>query len=66
MVYTAMRRLTYAMSVSLDGYIAAPGGDMSMLRKKLFIWMWRTAVSAMEIFRLPTNRVVELGTQVKL
>lgn len=24
-----MRRLTYAMSVSLDGYVAAPGGDLS-------------------------------------
>ena len=52
--------------ISRETLIAAPDGDMSVLRKKLFIWMWRTAVSAMEFFRLPTNRVVELGTQVKL
>jgi KUP system potassium uptake protein len=52
--------------ISRETLIAAPDGDMSVLRKKLFIWMWRTAVSAMEVFHLPTNRVVELGTQVKL
>lgn len=52
--------------ISRETLIPAPDGDMSMLRRKLFIWMWRTAVSAMEFFHLPTNRVVELGTQVKV
>ena len=52
--------------ISRETLIAAPGGGMSVPRKKLFLWMWRTAVSAMDFFRLPTNRVVELGTQVTL
>ena len=52
--------------ISRETLIAAPSGGMSVLRKKLFLWMWRTAVSAMDFFRLPTNRVVELGTQVTL
>jgi KUP system potassium uptake protein len=52
--------------ISRETLIAAPGAGMSLLRKKLFLWMWRTAVSSMEFFRLPTNRVVELGSQVKL
>jgi len=52
--------------ISRETLIAAPGSDMSLWRKRLFLWMWRTAVSAMEFFRLPTNRVVELGSQAKI
>jgi KUP system potassium uptake protein len=36
---------------------------MALWREKLFAWMLRNAASAMEFFRLPTNRVVELGTR---
>jgi KUP system potassium uptake protein len=43
---------------------ARPG--MAIWREKLFAWMLRNAESAMEFFRLPTNRVVELGSQVEI
>ena len=43
---------------------AKPG--MALWREKLFAWMLRNAESAMEFFRLPTNRVVELGSQVEI
>ncbi|QDZ07728.1 potassium transporter Kup [Sphingomonas panacisoli] len=43
---------------------AKPG--MAIWREKLFAWMLRNAESAMEFFRLPTNRVVELGSQVEI
>ena len=43
---------------------AKPG--MAIWREKLFAWMLRNAASAMEFFRLPTNRVVELGSQVEI
>ncbi|MBB5697673.1 KUP system potassium uptake protein [Sphingomonas yantingensis] len=43
---------------------ARPG--MMLWREKLFAWMLRNAESAMEFFRLPTNRVVELGSQVEI
>ncbi|MGU3314506.1 potassium transporter Kup [Sphingomonas sp. M6A6_1c] len=39
---------------------------MMLWREKLFSWMLRNAESAMEFFRLPTNRVVELGSQVEI
>ena len=39
---------------------------MALWREKLFAWMLRNAASAMEFFRLPTNRVVELGSQVEI
>jgi len=43
---------------------AKPG--MAIWREKLFAWMLRNAESAMEFFKLPTNRVVELGSQVEI
>jgi KUP system potassium uptake protein len=39
---------------------------MAVWREKLFAWMLRNAESAMEFFKLPTNRVVELGSQVEI
>lgn len=39
---------------------------MAIWREKLFSWMLRNAASPMEFFRLPTNRVVELGSQVEI
>ena len=39
---------------------------MMIWREQLFAWMLRNAESAMEFFRLPTNRVVELGSQLEI
>ncbi|WP_235973857.1 potassium transporter Kup [Parasphingopyxis marina] len=39
---------------------------MAPWREKLFAWMLRNAESAMQFFRLPANRVVELGSQVEI
>ena len=37
---------------------------MTMLRARLFAVMSKNATSASDFFRIPTNRVVELGTQL--
>jgi K+ transporter len=37
-----------------------------MRRDRLFVTMSPKHVKATDIFRIPTNRVVELGTQVEL
>ncbi len=42
------------------------GSDMALWREKLFIAMFRNAGSATSFFKIPSNRVVELGTQVVL
>jgi KUP system potassium uptake protein len=39
---------------------------MPLWREWLFAWMFRNAGSATEFFKIPTNRVVELGTQIEL
>lgn len=46
--------------------IASDKPGMAIWREKLFAWMLRNAESAMEFFKLPTNRVVELGSQVEI
>jgi KUP system potassium uptake protein len=39
---------------------------MALWRESLFAWMSQNARSATSFFRIPPNRVVELGTQVEL
>ena len=39
---------------------------MALWRERLFAWMNQSSESAMESFKLPTNRVVELGSQVQI
>ena len=41
-------------------------GRMALWRERLFAWMLKSSESAMEFFKLPTNRVVELGSQLHL
>jgi KUP system potassium uptake protein len=52
--------------LSRQTLIASDKPGMALWREKLFAWMLRNAASAMEFFRLPTNRVVELGSQVEI
>jgi len=46
--------------------LASSRPGMAIWREKLFAWMLRNAESAMEFFKLPTNRVVELGSQLEI
>lgn len=39
---------------------------MAIWREKLFAWMVQNSESAMLFFKLPTNRVIELGSQVEI
>ena len=39
---------------------------MPIWREKIFAWLLRNSATAMDFFKLPTNRVVELGSQVEI
>ena len=39
---------------------------MALWRERLFAWLMKSSESAMESFKLPTNRVVELGSQLQI
>jgi KUP system potassium uptake protein len=46
--------------------VASKDRGMAVWREKLFAWMLKSSESAMEFFKLPTNRVVELGSQLQI
>ena len=46
--------------------IASKRPGMALWREHLFSWMMKNSESAMEYFKLPTNRVVELGSQLEI
>ena len=39
---------------------------MALWREHLFVWMLKLSESAMDFFKLPTNRVIELGSQLRI
>ena len=52
--------------LSRQTIVPTPNPGMALWREKLFAIMSRNAGSATDFFRIPTNRVVELGTQVEI
>jgi KUP system potassium uptake protein len=52
--------------LSRETIIASPTPGMFMWRERLFAFMSRNAQSATAFFRIPPNRVVELGMQVEI
>ncbi|MEM6909651.1 MAG: potassium transporter Kup [Pseudomonadota bacterium] len=52
--------------LSRQTLLASDKPGMPIWREKIFAWMLRNAASAMDFFKLPTNRVVELGSQVEI
>lgn len=52
--------------LSRQTLLTSDNPGMAIWREKLFAWMMRNAATPMDFFRLPTNRVVELGSQVEI
>jgi KUP system potassium uptake protein len=52
--------------LSRETLIPTKFADMALWREKLFVAMAKNAVKSSDFFSVPTNRVVELGTQVQL
>lgn len=49
-----------------DTLIPREHSELPYWREKLYIWMFRNAGSATAYFKIPSNRVIELGTQIEL
>jgi len=58
--------MTTSFFLGRETLIPRLGSEMPMWREKLFIAMFRNAGSAASFFKIPPNRVVEVGTQVVL
>ena len=52
--------------VSRETLIPTVAPGMALWREKIFVSMSKNATKATEYFKIPTNRVVELGTQIEL
>ena len=63
---TSFEMMHTSFFLSRQTLLASKHPGMAIWREKLFSWMLRNAAGAMEFFRLPTNRVVELGSQVEI
>jgi KUP system potassium uptake protein len=63
---TQCRTMDTSFFLARQTLLASSRPGMAIWREKLFAWMLRNAESAMEFFKLPTNRVVELGSQVEI
>jgi KUP system potassium uptake protein len=46
--------------------LATVGGGMALWRESLYVTMARNARDAADFFKIPANRVIELGTQVEI
>ncbi|MFN3474510.1 MAG: potassium transporter Kup [Blastomonas sp.] len=52
--------------LSRQTLLTAERPGMPVWREKIFAWMLRNSASPMEFFNLPSNRVVELGSQLEI
>ncbi len=62
----AMDMMDTSFFIGKETLIARPNSEMALWREKLFVNMFRNADSITNYFKLPPNRVVELGAQVTL
>jgi KUP system potassium uptake protein len=62
----AFSMMTTSFFLGRQKLIASRRPGMALWREHLFAWMTKNSESAMEFFRLPTNRVVELGSQLEI
>ncbi|MEM8696175.1 MAG: potassium transporter Kup [Pseudomonadota bacterium] len=62
----AFRMIETSFFLARQTLLSSENPQMAPWREKLFAWMLRNAETAMQFFRLPPNRVIELGSQVEI
>ncbi len=61
-----LMRTSFFLSRQIVVPIEGLEGGMALWRERMFAAMTRNSGSAIEYFNIPTNRVIELGTQVEI
>jgi KUP system potassium uptake protein len=59
-------QLKTSFFLSREIVVPSPGKGMAMWRERVFATMARNASNAAEYFKLPANRVLELGARVEI
>jgi KUP system potassium uptake protein len=52
--------------LSRDTIVSSPVAGMAVWREKLFCWMYQNAGRQSDFFKIPANRLVELGAKVEI
>ena len=60
------KAMTTSYFLSRQTILSSARPGMARWRERLFGWMMRNSATAMDFFKLPPNRVVELGSQVAI
>jgi len=58
--------MTTSFFLGRETIVPSDKPGMAPWREQVFAWMSRNSTSAMDFFGIPTNRVIELGTQVEI
>lgn len=58
--------MTTSFFLARETIVPAQSKAMSVFRRRVFIFMMRNATRSTTYFKLPPNRVVEMGTQIEL
>lgn len=62
----AFEMMETSFFLSRETLIPVGGAGMALWRERLFATLARNASSVVEYFNIPTNRVIELGTQIEI
>ena len=52
--------------ISRDTIVPSSSPGMALWREKLFSWMMQNAAKPSDFFKIPANRLVELGAKVEI
>ena len=62
----AFEMMETSFFIARQTVVSTPGAGMAPWREHLFVAMSRNARGAADYYQIPTNRVIELGTQVEI
>ena len=62
----AFEMMETSFFIARQTVISVPGRGMAPWREHLYVTMSRNARGAADYYQIPTNRVIELGTQVEI
>jgi KUP system potassium uptake protein len=58
--------MTTSFFISRAMIVTSPNPGMMKWRERLFLSMSKNAMNAADFFKIPTNRVIEMGTRIEI
>jgi len=58
--------MTTSFFISRALIVPSPNPGMTKWRENLFIALSKNAMNAADFFKIPTNRVIEMGTRIEI